>query len=439
MKSIEAEQAVLGSIMIKAELYHEVRQIIEAGDFSSHPHQVIFELMGDLIGKGEGPDPITLHENLDNQEWYRNLGGIQYLSDMAAGSFSSVNVTAYANLVLDRRKKRNLLAAANKISELSKSPAGDANELISKAQMEVMELSNECTNDSIGGAELGKLCREFLDNDESGIEFGVFQKHTGRMHPAIYVLAAAGKQGKTTMALNITANVMENHHTLFFSYEMPAVQLANRMAANWGNVPHHLIHQKKIIWEADVNSRYLDSYASALVRITKSKLNIYDRAPNFSTLLSTCRSMAARGKCEFIVIDYLQLIPPDKNFSSENEKLTHYTNNLKQLQMELKVPILLLSQLSRGHASRANNRPRKWDLRGSGAIEQDADYILFLYNEKQYRDGVTGEYTELYTDGCRHCEDFAMNFLTKSLGYCRFEGTEVKPPERGGVSLYDDE
>ena len=421
LSSIESEQAVLGGLMLANNRIVEIQNVLSADDFSMPENQLIYSTMETLAAKGIPFDSITLAEHVEDLEWFKQCGGEGYLVDLIEMTPSSSNVVHYAEIMLDRSKRRRLEKASHEISGLSANKSASADEQIGKAQSVIMDLIKGTVESIDEGNDIGKACIDYQDMQETGLTSVFCDEETYYMQSGLYVIAAGTGQGKTTLALNIAAANCEKKHVLFQSMEMPTYQLANRIVANWASVDFKLIHSRKIFNGSEAMQSKASAYSHHLIRLSNSNLMIASDTPSYQKLCARARNLALRGKLEILIVDYLQLLGFEGK-GSRNDEIGEATRALKSLALELDIPVIILSQLSRAHESRTNPRPRNSDLKESGSIEQDADVILFLYDEGYYGDDrQSSGMTELYSGKNRHGETFSTSISSANLSYYRFE------------------
>jgi replicative DNA helicase len=420
LSSIEAEQAVLGGLMLANKRIIEVQEKLKASDFSMPDNKQIYETMEALALKKIPFDSITMSEHVADKDWFIQCGGEGYLVDLIGMTPSSSNLLHYASIVVDRAQRRLLAKASKAIQELSADTSASAEEQIGRAQTEILNLAKGSTDEIDEGNDIGKACIAYQDLAETGLTTVFIDEETFYMQSGLYVIAAGTGQGKTTLALNIAAANCEKKHVLFQSMEMPTDQLANRIVSNWGGIPFKYIRSRAIFNGSEDMQLHASSYSRNLVRLSKSNLMIASDTPHYQKLCARARNLALRGKLDLLIVDYVQLLGFDGD--NRSEAIGQATRALKALSLELDIPVIILSQLSRAHENRTNPRPRNADLKESGSIEQDADVILFLYDEGYYGDErQSSGVVELYSGKNRHGESFSTGLSSANLQYYRLE------------------
>lgn len=392
--SLEAEQSVLGSILIDPSCFDEVVGIVKPIDFYRRAHQVIFSTMKDMVEEGCPLDLVTLTERLQSARKLDEVGGVTYLTELAESVPTTSNVDYYARIVRDKSIYRHLKQVGSKISNLSDQKVEDA---IGKAESLIEEISDHYlsgTKDTIKDIDTLMLMAterlgERIDNKGSiqGLATGFYdldQTLSGLHKGDLIVVAARPSMGKTAFALNISSNVINNDKTvILFSLEMSSSQLIDRLICSIGNIDSHLYRSGEL-----TDSDY-DKYSQTLSSLSGKKLFIDDK-PNLTVgeIKSKCRKIKRNYGLDLVIIDYLQQIQSesDKNIYNRNEEIGQITRSLKIMARELNIPVVVLSQLSRAVEQRQDKRPMLSDLRDSGTIEQDADVVAFLYRDDYYNE-----------------------------------------------------
>lgn len=393
-QAIEAEQSVLGGLLLENGSYERIDGTLTAHDFYSTAHQAIYRAIVSLLSRGEPADAITVSDALEKTGESENVGGLAYLGDLAANTPTAANIKAYAKMVLDAKGRRNLIQAGQRIIELGQDKSTDTITLADQAASIVAKLS-----DQRGGndpAMISDLLVKAVDNIRERIDSGgsisglstgfvdLDRAMTG-LHPGnLVVLAGRPAMGKTTLGVNIAENVAINGGTaLVFSLEMPSDDLAERSIARAGGINTQALREGRLTAED------YERLSAALAKLNGTRLIIDEDAATGT--VAQIRRKALRVKREgglsLVVIDYLQLMRGDGG--NRNEEIGGITRGLKLLAKELHVPIVLLSQLNRGVEDRTDKRPMMSDLRESGAIEQDADVILMAYRDDYYNPNST--------------------------------------------------
>jgi len=397
--SMESEHAVLGGLLLDNDTWDRVSEKVVAQDFYSRAHRIIFESFGVLVETGEPVDLITLSEALENSQQLDDVGGFVYLAEMMKNTPSAANITAYAHIVRERAVTRELIAVANEIAEAGYDTQGRTSaDLLDFAETKVFAIAEQRTNKNEGPENLHsvlektvdrieKLCNE-PSNGVTGVSTGFsdLDKMTAGLQPSdLIIVAARPSMGKTTFAMNLAENaaMMQDKPALIFSLEMPSDQLMMRMLASLGRIDQTKIRTGQL---DDEDWARLSSTMGLLIE--SGKMYIDDAAGLTPTDVRSRARRIARdhGGLSMIMIDYLQLMRVPALSDNRTLEISEISRSLKALAKELKVPVVALSQLNRSLEQRSDKRPINSDLRESGAIEQDADLIMFIYRDEVYND-----------------------------------------------------
>lgn len=390
-QNIEAEQAVLGAVFLSPDALADAMEFVEADDFYRRAHQILFQTMIDLNDDGEAIDVLTVNSRLEMNNQLDDVGGVAYIAELASSVPTAANIGYYAKLVAEKAVLRRMISAATNIITQAKEQDEPVSQLLESAERQIMEVAENRTQS--GFKEIGKVLTNSLDEidklskqeeDITGLATGYrdFDHMTAGLQPDnLIILAARPAVGKTAFALNIAQNIgtSTDKTIALFSLEMSAESLVNRMICAEGSISaNHL------------RTGQLDNqeWANLIVAVgALSKTNIYiDDTPGIkmSEIRAKSRRLAKeKGNLGLIVIDYLQLIE-GSNKESRQQEVSEISRQLKKLSKELSVPIIALSQLSRGVEQRQDKRPVLSDIRESGSIEQDADIVAFLYRDDYY-------------------------------------------------------
>ena len=390
--SVEAEQSVLGALLINNSAWERVADLVSEADFYRDDHRRIFRHVARMLDRGQPADVVTVAESIDTAGETEQTGGLAYLGELAHNIPSSATIRRYAEIVQERRIRRDVLALGQRISDLAESARGDSHGLMEQVTGLVMGLADA----RLAGREpqsIGELLPGVLDTLEqraekrgqiSGLSSGFrdLDRLTCGLHPGdLIIVAGRPSMGKTTLAVNVAENVAVDGGTAFVvSLEMGAPQLAERSMARFGSI------RTQAMRTGDISDEDYSRIAASLGRLHEKRLVIADdpTLSNVARIRLAARKVKQRmGSLDLIVIDYLQLMRGDGN--NRNEELGGITRALKLLAREMSCPIILLSQLSRNVEGRTDKRPMMSDLRESGAIEQDADVILMAYRDDYYR------------------------------------------------------
>ena len=415
IKSHEAEQAVLGALLLNSGRMAEVAQIIEPGDFASELHRAIFETMLELSEAKQSLDVITISGHCEKQDWFISSGGIPYLIELSDATPSSANIGAYADIVKDRALRRRLVGIGHNIQQYASDFGIDGSEAAAKAYADLSGVNKEQQSGVLDANEACKLAVMDLTAKPGTMTSVFFDEESNNLEPGLYTLAGSTGAGKSMLAYQIAMRNCEKHHVLIQTMEMPAKQVANRMACAMGAVPFSEVRKRTL--RGDDYHRY----SMAMARLKQSNMHVAADTPTVSKLCARARAMKAQNKLDLLIVDYLQLLAVDGK-KSRHEAIGEASRALKQLSIELDIPVIQLSQLSREHEKRTVDRkPRNSDLRESGAIEQDSDMIVFLYDESKYSQEKTGStLVEFYSGKVRHGEAFHKMLSNHEMKYCRF-------------------
>ena len=384
--SIEAEQSVLGSIFLDPETVVNVLEYLETSDFYRKNHQIIFDAILQLNNRNEAIDVVTIANELDTKNQLENAGGMEYLAELAVAVPTSANVEYYAKIVEEKSILRNLIRSATEIVRKGYEEGDELAVMLDSAEQNILQVS-ERRNRS-GFIRISDVVSASLQNIESlaqqsddvtGVPTGyiALDKMTaGLQKEELIILAARPAVGKTAFALNIAQNVATKADQVvaIFSLEMGAESLVNRMLCAEGNIDAGHLRTGQLSEDEWSN------LIMAMGTLGQSKIFI-DDTPGIRA--KSRRLLQEQGKLGLIVIDYLQLIEGN-NRESRQQEVSDISRQLKKLAKELKVPVIALSQLSRGVEQRQDKRPVLSDIRESGSIEQDADIVAFLYRDDYY-------------------------------------------------------
>ncbi|MBT9458800.1 MAG: replicative DNA helicase [Burkholderiaceae bacterium] len=395
--SVEAEQSVLGGLLLDNSAWDRAGDLVTESDFYRYEHRTIFAAIGGLINGSKPADVVTVYEQLQSLGKADECGGLTYLNALAQSVPSAANLRRYAEIVRERAILRKLISASDEIATKAFNPQGTpVNTILDEAEAQIFRIGEEGTRTKQGFLSMDKLVIELLDRvnelaengaeEVTGVRTGFYDldRMTAGLQPGdLIVLAARPSMGKTAFAINIGENVAINEGlpVVIFSMEMGAAQLALRMVGSIGRIDQS--HLRTGALRDDEWSRL----AEAVDKLSKSSIFI-DESPGLSP--SEVRARARRqsrqcGKLGLIIIDYLQLMSGSGgNEENRATVIGEISRGLKALAKELKCPVIALSQLNRSVETRPDKRPMMSDLRESGAIEQDADIIMFIYRDEYY-------------------------------------------------------
>ena len=435
----ELERAILGGLMLETERYDAVSEIIEFTDFEGQDHQNIFQSMGELVNSNKPLDPLTVSDRLDSKNLLTRAGGKNYLIDLASTCPSAANLEAYAGMVRQKSISRRLMKINSEISELIVNPQGkDAAELLDEAETKIFSLNDEASRTSTNIQKLDELIpqsiermNEIAKNGSSllGASTGykdIDSKLQGLQDGDLIIVAARPSMGKTALSMNIVENFVLNKDilggVLVFSLEMPAESLTTRLLAS-----NAKIDQQKVR-SASMNQADLKKFMESSSKLKDLPLYIDDSSMLSPMELRARARRIARQEpngLSLIVVDYLQLMQLPASQENRVNQISEISRSLKMLAKEINVPVIALSQLNRAVEQRPNKRPIMADLRDSGAIEQDADVILFIYRDEVYNeDSEEGNKAEIIIGKQRNGPIGKVN-LTFLKEYTRFEDFAV--------------
>ena len=391
--SLEAERSVLGGIFLKPDIFSEVIEIITSSDFYKMAHKIIFEVMQEVYGSGESIDPIIVMDRLKRKDKFDDIGGEAIFYEIIEEVPTAANILTYARIIKEKATLRKLGDIGTKIVEMTYEGYEDVDTILDKAEGMIFKVAeSKESKDIVSLKEVVTNAFERLEQllQNKGVTTGIssgfkhFDEMTSGFHPSdLVILAARPSMGKTAFALNLALNaaMKAEKGVLVFSLEMSSSQLLQRLLAIEAGIGLQKI-RNGFLGEDDWGKLGIASG-----KLANAEINIAD-VPNVNVL--EIRSIARRlkaGKLDMILIDYLQLIKGTSGKSdNRQQEISDISRSLKGIARELDIPIIALSQLSRAPEQRADRRPMLSDLRESGAIEQDADMVVFLYRDDYYND-----------------------------------------------------
>jgi replicative DNA helicase len=393
--NVEAEQAVIGAMLVNNETIHVVSEIISGEDFYQKALGVLFDGIVELNQRGQGVDMVTLQEYLKEKDVPPEISGMEYMKEIMGDTYTSVNVQRYAGIVKEKKILRMLIQINEEITNdcyLQNQPLEEILQTTEKKVFELLEGGNTQTYLPIRDIVIKALERmdEVFKSEDgiTGVRTGfddLDRMLSGLQRSDLVLIAARPSMGKTAFALNIAQNASFRHDKVVavFSLEMSNQQLMNRLFAMEGRVDAQRIRSSKQLKEEDWK-KVIESAET----IGKSNLIIDDTSGiTVPQIRSKCRKIILEKGLDMVIIDYLQLMSASKSKGNENrqQEISEITRSLKGLARELNVPVVALSQLSRGPEQRQEKRPLLSDLRESGAIEQDADVCMFIYRDDYYK------------------------------------------------------
>ncbi len=396
--SVEAEASVLGGLLLDNAAWDRIGDVVRADDFYRADHRIIFEVVAKLIDAGRPADVVTTFEALQGLGRAEEVGGLAYLNTLAHETPSAANIVRYAEIVRDRAILRFLVSVSDQIASQALNPAGrETRQILDEAESQIFQIGEQGARRSAGFQNFHDVLARVVDrvddlyknpnpSDVTGVPSGFFdldQKTAGMHAGELMIIAGRPSMGKTSLALNIAefVAIAERLPVAIFSMEMGAEQLAMRVLCSVGRLDAQRVRTGRLT-EDDWGR-----LTQAMTQTKEASIHI-DETPALNPL--ELRSRARRlsrqyGKLGLIVVDYLQLMSASSSGENRTTEISEITRSLKGLAKELGCPVLALSQLNRTVEQRTDKRPVMSDLRESGAIEQDADLILFIYRDEVYR------------------------------------------------------
>ncbi len=439
--SIDAEQSLLGGLMLDSEIWTDVAERVLEDDFYRKEHRLLYKAMTDLAAHDTPSDVVTVAEWLDNNNELNNAGGLAYVASLAENTPTAANAIAYAEIVRERSVLRQMIKIGTSIAGNGYNTEGrSTKELLDEAEKNVFAIAEQQSRGR-GFRSMKELLTAALekiddlyrsDNPITGIPTGFrdFDEQTSGLQKSdLIIVAGRPAMGKTTFAMNIaeSAAIRAGKGVAVFSMEMPGEQLAMRLLSSLGRIDAHRMRTGKL---TDEDWPRLTSAVQIM-----QDVNFYiDDTPALSPneIRARCRRIAKQSELGLIIIDYLQLMQvPGTNENRTNE-ISEISRSLKALAKELNVPVIALSQLNRSLEQRPNKRPVMSDLRESGAIEQDADIIVFIYRDEVYNEDSPDKGTAEIIIGKQRNGPIGTSRLAFLGEYTRFE--DFTPEHYGGGS-----
>lgn len=432
--SIEAEQSVLGGLMLDNNAWDRVAEKVVKGDFYLKQHRDIFAAMAMLMIQNHPIDLITVSEALEKDKKLEGVGGFSYLGEIAKNTPSAANIVAYAAIVRERAVVRELIGTANEMADACYNPEGrSSEELLDFAESRVFKIAEQRENKNDGPKDLQSILtstvdkiEELMRTDNDGITgltsgFTDLDKMTSGFQPSdLIIVAARPSMGKTTFAMNLveTAALTSDYPALVFSLEMPSDSIMMRMLASLGRIDQTKVRTGNL--DDDDWARLASTLG---IMQEKGKLYIDDSSGLTPTEVRSRARRIARehGGISMIMIDYLQLMRSPEFKDNRTLEIADISASLKALAKELNIPVIALAQLNRGLEQRADKRPINSDLRESGSIEQDADLIMFIYRDEVYNEDSADKGTAEIIIGKHRNGPIGRIRLTTQLHYSRFD------------------
>jgi len=389
--NLEAERSVLGAILLHNDAFNVAAELVDAGDFFRDAHRRVFDRMVDLNERGQVIDLVTLKDELVRSGDLDDVGGAAYIAALADGVPRSTNVEHYARIVKEKATLRNLISSAGRILAMAYKAEEDADALLDQAEQEIFSIAEDRIHTgfvAISDLVQGSFTAIEQLQEHKGLVTGVpsgfvdIDNLTSGFQPAdLIIIAARPSMGKTSFVLNVAQHVgIKTDRTVgFFSLEMSKEQLFMRMLTAEAEVDSHRFRG------GFLSARDYGRLSTSLGRLAEAHIFIDDSAGlGVLEMRAKARRLKAEHGLDLLVVDYLQLMQGRGRFENRTQELGSISRALKGLAKELHVPVLALSQLSRAPESRSDRRPQLADLRESGALEQDADVVMFIFREEQY-------------------------------------------------------
>lgn len=432
--SIEAEQSVLGGLMLDNNAWDRVAEKVVKDDFYLRQHRAIFSAMAGLMLQNNPIDLITVSEALEKEKLLEDSGGFAYLAEIAKNTPSAANIVAYAEIVRERAVVRELIGTANEVADACYNPEGrSSEELLDFAESKVFKIAEQREDANEGPKDLNSILsstvdriEELMRSDNNGITgltsgFSDLDKMTSGFQPSdLIIVAARPSMGKTTFAMNLveTAALTSDKPALVFSLEMPADSIMMRMLASLGRIDQTKVRTGNL--DDDDWARLASTLG---IMQEKGKLYIDDSSGLTPTEVRSRARRIARehGGLSMIMIDYLQLMRSPEFKDNRTLEIADISASLKALAKELNIPVIALAQLNRGLEQRADKRPVNSDLRESGSIEQDADLIMFIYRDEVYHEDSADKGTAEIIIGKHRNGPIGRIRLTTQLHFSRFD------------------
>jgi len=394
--SVDAEQAVIGGLLLDNRAWEQIADRLSEEDFYRNDHRLIFTAVRQLEEKNQPFDAVTLSEWLENNNQLEDAGGLMYLGRLAKETPSAANIVAYADIVRERSVLRQLIEVGTDITTSGYQPDGrESQELIETAEKGIYHIAEQGVRSRGGFQDIKQLLTKTVETIDHLFEtegaitglptgFDKFDEMTTGLHPGeLIIVAGRPSMGKTTFAMNMAENAAVGQKTpvAVFSMEMPGESLAMRMISSLGRVDQHHIRTGQLTDED------WPRITSAVHMLSEAKIYV-DDTPALSPgeIRARARRLKRKHGLGLIVVDYLQLMQVKGGSENRATEISEISRNLKAIAKELEVPVVALSQLNRSLEQRPDKRPIMSDLRESGAIEQDADLIVFIYRDEVYNE-----------------------------------------------------
>lgn len=393
--SIEAEQGVLGALILSPDAFEKAADLVAEGDFYQYNHRLIYRAIAAITASNQPVDVITVTDWLRNNDLLEEAGGIHYIGALAQETPSVNNTQVYAEIVRERSVLRQLISVSNEIADSAFQPEGKSSrDLLDIAESKVFSIADQTAKSGSGFHDINKVLSAAVNRINFLFESGssitgqstgfdeLDEKTSGFQNSDLIIIAGRPSMGKTSFAMNIAehAAMTGEHPVAVFSMEMPAEQLAMRLISSLGRVELQNLRTGKL------SEQDWPRITSAITLLNQKRSVYIDDTPALTPtdLRARCRRLKREHGLGMIVIDYLQLMRGSESKENRATEISEISRSLKALAKELDVPVVALSQLNRGLEQRPDKRPIMSDLRESGAIEQDADVIIFIYRDEVY-------------------------------------------------------
>jgi replicative DNA helicase len=434
--NLEAERTILGAILIENEAFHNASEILTERDFYREAHRKIFLRMASLSERGDAIDLVTLKEEMTRSGDFDSAGGIAYLSSLLEGVPHATNVPYYAQIVKDKAVLRNLIAAANRITQACFQQPEETQSVLDEAEKSIFEIAEDAVRD--GFEPVGQIVKKTFKNiDElsekrervTGIPTGFVEldEMTSGLQPTdLIIVAARPAMGKTSLCMNIAqhAGLKAGKSVGVFSLEMSKEQLVLRMLCGEARVDMHKLRS------GFLSEKDWAKLVQGVADLSQAKIFIDDTpAITVMEMRAKTRRLKLELGLDLLIVDYLQLMQGRGRFENRTQEISTISRSLKALAKELHVPIVALSQLSRAPEARGDHRPQLSDLRESGALEQDADIVLFIYREEEYNKTPDNRGVAELIIGKQRNGPTGMMKMVFIKEYTRFENLEWRHDE----------
>lgn len=442
--SLEAEQSVLGGLLLENSAWERIADVVTDVDFYRQEHRLVFKAIAKLVELGRPADVVTVQTELEQSDDLNSVGGLTYLANLVQHTPSAANIRRYAEIVRERSILRQLAQVGTEIADSAYSPLGkDASEVLDEAENKVFQIAESSARSKQGFLEMPKLLKEVVEridllysrdnpDDVTGIPTGFIDldaKTSGLQGGDLIIVAGRPSMGKTAFSMNMAEHVAVvcKLPVAVFSMEMGGTQLVMRMLGSVGRLDQHVLRTGRL------QDEHWSRLNQAVVQLSDAPMFI-DETPALTALelRARARRLARQfgGKLGLIVIDYMQLMSGSGRNDNRASELGEISRSLKSLAKELSVPVVALSQLSRTVEQRTDKRPMMSDLRESGAIEQDADLILFMYRDEYYNPETAQKGLAEAIIGKHRNGPTGKVYLTFLGQFAKFESAAV--PETGG-------